>query len=147
MSPIIQFWSSFFGRLVIFVLALGTHPNNGQKSRFTNNGTTTLFLAWIWPDLQLLVIILVQCTFGDWSLQKVGNIFVKRRYHLIRINCPSFVLMGGGGGGGGYIFLFCNKLCKQMCATQMPPSIQSHPNDDIIYCAFLVVYIVLKLQI
>ena len=31
-----------------------------------------------------------------------------------------------------------------MCVTQMPPLIQSHPNDDIIYCAFLIVYIVLN---
>ena len=28
-----------------------------------------------------------------------------------------------------------------MCITHVPPLIQSHPNDDIIYCAFLIEYV------
>ena len=34
-----------------------------------------------------------------------------------------------------------HKFCKQMCVTQMPPLIQSHLNDGVIYCAFLIEYV------
>ena len=32
------------------------------------------------------------------------------------------------------------KFCKQMCVEQMLPFIQIHPDDGIIYCAFLLEY-------
>ena len=36
------------------------------------------------------------CKSEDGALQKEGNIFVKRRYHLIRIYLSQFCFKGGG---------------------------------------------------
>ena len=38
----------------------------------------------------------------------------------------------------GFLCFLWHKFCKQMCVRQMSPFIQIHPNDDIIYCAFLI---------
>ena len=45
------------------------------------------------------------CKSGDGALQKVGNVFVKRRYHLIRIYFSQFCFKGEGGGGGDIFFI------------------------------------------
>ena len=41
------------------------------------------------------------CKSGDRALQKEGNIFVKRRYHLIGIYLSQFCFKVEGEGGGG----------------------------------------------
>ena len=38
----------------------------------------------------------------------------------------------------GFLCFLWHKFCKQMCVRQMSPFIQIHPNDGIIYCAFLI---------
>ena len=49
------------------------------------------------------------CNSGDRPLQKEGNIFVKRRYHLIRIYLSQFCFRGGGGYIIYYVVSFVNR--------------------------------------
>ena len=85
-----------------------------------------IYEKYIWPDnvnmfceKALLVNIirsrsLNTCISRELALQKEGNIFVKRMYHLIRIYLSQFE--GGGGGGGGIFFIIYVVSFVNRCA-------------------------------
>ena len=54
--------------------------------------------------VNILSCFLNTCVRGDLALQKGGNIFVKRIYHLIRIYLSQFCFNVGGGGGGQFFY-------------------------------------------
>ena len=59
------------------------------------------------------------------------------QYVETELNKKKVIYLSKGNASHFLCFLW-HKFCKQMCVRQMSPFIQIHPNDGIIYCAFLI---------